>query len=104
MMAAYLETSVTALFILFTLAGMFVGSLFSLGISYMTDLLPGNLLPAGNLMIGIAFSLGSISGPFLGGLYVEFFPTLSFFYMIGIMLVFILAAIYFKREKQISVS
>ncbi len=100
-MAAYMEASVTALFILFTLAGMFVGSLFSLGISYMTDLLPGNLLPAGNLMIGIAFSLGSISGPFLGGLYVELFPGVSFFYMIGVMLILILAAIYFKRDKKV---
>ncbi|MFD2629392.1 MFS transporter [Oceanobacillus kapialis] len=98
--AAFLETSVIALFILFTLAGMFVGSLFSLGISYMTDLLPSNLLPAGNLMIGITFSLGSISGPFLGGLYVEFFPGLSFFYLIGLMLILVLAAIYFKRDKQ----
>ncbi|WP_404459477.1 MFS transporter [Oceanobacillus kapialis] len=104
MFAAFLETSVIALFILFTLAGMFVGSLFSLGISYMTDLLPSNLLPAGNLMIGITFSLGSISGPFLGGLYVEFFPGLSFFYLIGLMLILVLVAIYFKRDKQIATS
>ncbi|UJL47298.1 MFS transporter [Virgibacillus sp. NKC19-16] len=97
-LAAALESSVVALFILFTLAGMFVGSLFSLGISYMTDLLPGNLLPAGNLMVGITFSLGSISGPLLGGWYVELFPGISFFYLIVAVLVIIIVAIYFKQK------
>lgn len=99
--AASLETSVVALFILFTLAGMFVGSLFSLGISYMTDLLPAALLPAGNIMVGITFSLGSISGPLLGGLYVEIFPDVSFFYLIAAMLVIIFGAVYFRKGTMI---
>lgn len=99
-LAALFETSVTMLFISFTLAGMFVGSLYSLGISYMTDILPKSLLPAGNIMIGIAFSLGSISGPFLGGLYIQFIPNISFFYMIVTVLVVILAIIYMKRVPK----
>ncbi|APC47235.1 MFS transporter [Virgibacillus halodenitrificans] len=98
-LAALLESSVVGLFILFTLSGMFVGSLFSLGISYMTDLLPGELLPAGNLMVGVTFSLGSISGPFLGGLYVELFPDLSFFYLIMTILLLIMGAIHFKKTN-----
>lgn len=96
--AAFFETSVLALFISFTLAGMFVGSLFSLGISFMTDLLPAPLLPAGNIMVGITFSLGSISGPFLGGMYVQAFPGVSFFYLIVVMLIIILGAIYFRKD------
>ncbi|OZU87738.1 MFS transporter [Virgibacillus indicus] len=100
-LAALLETSILALFILFALAGMFVGSLFSLGISYMTDLLPGNLLPAGNLMVGITFSLGSISGPFLGGLYVQAFPEISFFYLIAAMLVIVILAISLNIGAQV---
>ena len=35
----------------------------------MTDLLPRHLLPAGNILSGIAFSLGSIMGPVLGCIY-----------------------------------
>lgn len=96
--AASFESSVIALVITFTLAGMFVGSLFSLGISFMTDLLPAALLPAGNIMVGITFSLGSISGPFLGGLYVQAFPGMSFFYLIVAMLIIILGAIYFRKD------
>lgn len=51
----------------FILAGIFVGSMYSLGISYMTDITPKSNLPAGNLMAGVMFSLGSISGPSAGG-------------------------------------
>lgn len=102
-LAALLETSILALFILFALAGMFVGSLFSLGISYMTDLLPGNLLPAGNLMVGITFSIGSISGPFLGGLYVQAFPEVSFFYLIAALLGIVIVAISLQKKDQATV-
>lgn len=98
--AASLETSVAALFISFTLAGMFVGSLYSLGISYMTDLLPSALLPAGNIMVGMTFSIGSISGPFLGGIYIQTFTGLSFFYLVAAMLVLIIMAIYLKRDTS----
>lgn len=95
----FLETSVTALFILFTLAGMFVGSLFSLGVSFMTDLLPTRLLPAGNILCGIAFSIGSISGPYLGGVVIQHFPDLSFFYVITFMLVILFGLILFKQDS-----
>ncbi|CDQ42059.1 MFS transporter [Virgibacillus salexigens] len=95
-----LEKSIPALFILFSLAGMCVGSLFSLGISYMTDLLPGNLLPAGNLMVGIMFSIGSISGPFIGGYYIDALENISFFYLITIVLVIITLAIYLQRPNR----
>lgn len=98
--AAFLEASILGLFIVFTLAGMFVGSLFSLGISYMVDLLPKALLPAGNLMIGISFSVGSISGPLLGGLFIQLFPNISFFYVIVAVLLIILGAIYMKGNNK----
>ncbi|HLR75658.1 MAG TPA: MFS transporter [Virgibacillus sp.] len=99
-LAAVFETSVIFLFVSFTLAGVFVGSLYSLGISYMTDILPKSLLPAGNIMIGVAFSIGSICGPFLGGLFIQFVPNVSFFYMIVAMLVIILVTMYMKDEQD----
>ncbi|AUJ25425.1 MFS transporter [Virgibacillus dokdonensis] len=97
---AILESSALALFILFTLAGMCVGSLFSLGISYMTDLLAGNLLPAGNLMVGIMFSVGSISGPFIGGYFIDVFERVSFFYFISFILMVITVAMLVKKNTQ----
>ncbi|WP_368773688.1 MFS transporter [Jeotgalibacillus sp. S-D1] len=78
-------TSSLWLIISFFIAGMAVGSTFSLGISYMTDLLPKALLPAGNIMCGVAFSIGSVSGPAAGGLIIEFFAQ-GFFYIISMLL------------------
>ncbi|QHE51052.1 MFS transporter [Pontibacillus sp. HMF3514] len=98
--AAYLEESVIWLFILFTLSGIFVGSIFSLGISYMTDILPKRLLPAGNIMCGIAFSIGSIIGPYTGGVFIELFPELSFFHVITTMLVLITIPIVFSEKEN----
>lgn len=91
-----LESSIAALFIFFTITGMLVGSIYSLGISYMTDLLPLALLPAGNIMIGMAFSIGSISGPVLGGIFVDLFPGTSYFYLIAAIILLIAAAILYK--------
>ena len=98
--AAWFETSVVALFILFIVSGMLVGSLFSLGIAFMTDILPHHLLPAGNILCGIAFSLGSISGPYIGGLFVQFFPDLSFFYVLAVMLFCLFGLLLFKQNQQ----
>ncbi|SET72993.1 Predicted arabinose efflux permease, MFS family [Salinibacillus kushneri] len=101
-MASIFEQSTIGLFISFILAGMCVGSIFSLGVSYMTDLLPKNLLPAGNILCGIFFSLGSIIGPFAGGLFIEYFPDLSFFHMITLSLILIWLVIFNKKTNAYS--
>lgn len=83
--------------ILFFIAGMTTGSLFSLGITYMSDLLPIHLLPAGNILAGIAFSAGSMTGPLVGGFFIETFKTGAFVYAISGML-FILFIISFVHK------
>ncbi|MEH7386914.1 MFS transporter [Bacillus sp. JJ1521] len=84
--ASFLEHSHVGLWLCITFAGMAVGSTFSLGISYMTDLMPKNLLPTGNLLCGIFFSIGSLSGPLIGGLFIQYFESISFFNVIGTIL------------------
>lgn len=87
--------------VFFALAGMCVGTMFSLGITYMTDLTPKELLPTGNLLCGIFFSLGSLSGPFLGGGYLQLVDSLSFLLLIAVMLAAIFIIIlYFGRNLQ----
>ncbi|WP_174732814.1 MFS transporter [Mesobacillus harenae] len=97
--AGFLQEFVVGLLICFFVAGMLVGSTFSLGISYMADLLPKQLLPAGNLMCGIFFSLGSISGPFIGGLAIEYLKEVSFFFVISVMLFLIFIALLLHRPS-----
>jgi MFS family permease len=98
--ASLLEHVILGLFISFLFAGMAVGSTFSLGISYMTDLVPKDLLPTGNLLCGIFFSLGSLSGPIIGGLYIQFFKGISFFYIISTMLLVLSFIIFTARKKN----
>jgi MFS family permease len=99
MMASLVEHSITGLFSSFLFAGMAVGSTFSLGISYMTDLMPRNLLPTGNLLCGIFFSIGSLSGPIIGGLFIQFFKNISFFHIVSTILLAISIIIFIFGKK-----
>ncbi|PRO65431.1 MFS transporter [Alkalicoccus urumqiensis] len=65
------ESSLPLLGMLFAASGMLLGSLFSLGIAYLADLVPPSLLPAGNMLAGVLFALGSMSGPLLTGFLIE---------------------------------
>ncbi|WLR42526.1 MFS transporter [Bacillus carboniphilus] len=97
--ASFLQSPL-ALIVCLALAGMAIGSIFSLGISFMADLVPRSLLPAGNLLSGISFSIGSIVGPFLGGMYIQFVPGGNFFHVISsiLFLLFVTTMIH-KQEK-----
>lgn len=101
--ASFLEHSIVGLILSFLIAGMVVGSTFSLGISYMSDLMPKSLMPTGNLMCGIFFSIGSLSGPIIGGLFLQFYKSISFFHIISTILfiIFIIIFIFGKRTQQI---
>ncbi|MCC3359504.1 MFS transporter [Bacillus sp. REN16] len=97
--ASFLEHSHVGLWLCITFAGMAVGSTFSLGISYMTDLMPKNLLPTGNLLCGIFFSIGSLIGPFIGGLFIQYVESISFFNVIATILfvIFIVITVFGSR-------
>ncbi|WP_338472922.1 MFS transporter [Niallia sp. XMNu-256] len=96
--AGVFRESVIGLFICFFIAGMLVGSTYSLGISYMADLLPRNLLPAGNIMCSILYSFGSIGGPFVGGLVLEYLEG-GLFYTISFILLLVFIPLLFFKQK-----
>ncbi len=98
--ASLLEETAIPLVACLFIAGMVVGSTFSLGISYMTDLIPARLLPTGNLLCGIAFSIGSLAGPYIGGTFIQFFHYISFFNIISGMLGFIFYYSFCIRTKD----
>ena len=98
--ASTVETSTIAVIVMFFIAGLFSGSIFSLGISYMSDLTPKHLLPTGNLLCGIFFSLGSLTGPFLGGLFLEFYSGFSFLLLISLFLAMLFIVSFIGKLKQ----
>ncbi|MBO2535453.1 MFS transporter [Rummeliibacillus suwonensis] len=86
----------------FCLAGMCCGSMFSLSISYMSDLTPKELLPTGNLICSIFFSTGSLTGPLLGGLYLQYVHHVSFLLLIStVLLIIFLISWIFGRSQTI---
>lgn len=97
---SFLEGSSILIMIIFLVAGMFCGSVFSLGISYMTDLTPKELLPTGNLLCSIFFSIGSLTGPFLGGAYVEYVDASFLTLVAGLIFTVFLIALIFGKEKR----
>ncbi|KGR77611.1 hypothetical protein CD29_14235 [Ureibacillus manganicus DSM 26584] len=71
------------------IAGMFVGSIYSLGIAYMIDLIPKQLIPMGTVLSGIVFSFGSILGPIIGGGLLETIPHFNVLWIFIVLLLFI---------------
>ncbi len=89
------------LLVCFVIAGMSVGSLFSLGLTYMTDLLPSSLHPAGNLVSGMLYSIGSICGPLLEGIVIQYGSSSGFFIVISGMLLFIFVSLLLPQKNKI---
>ncbi len=96
-----IENEPIFLLISFVVAGALVGSLYSLGIMYLADLLPKHLLPTGNVMTAVSFGIGSITGPLIGGTLIELFEKGSIYFSIGgILLVMFLTGFAFSPSKN----
>ncbi|MHA6260793.1 MFS transporter [Sporosarcina sp. CAU 1771] len=85
--AGFMGGNAVGLMAMFFFGGMFAGSIFSLGIAYMSDLTPKSLLPTGNLLCGIFFSIGSLTGPILGGYILEVKKDFNYLFLFPIFLV-----------------
>lgn len=102
-----LINSTPYLLIAFVLAGGFTGSLFSLGLAYMTDLLQPSQLPKANIFATIVYGIASMIAPYLCGLSMDIFNPESIFYMIAfVILIFTFVAsitsiLNFRKSKKI---
>lgn len=100
-LAGIVQDSVIGLIICFFAAGMVVGSTYSLGVSFMVDLIPKALLPTGNMLCSLLFSIGSISGPFIEGVALQYLEGVNLFYTISLMLFSVLVALFFFKKKNV---
>ncbi|MDF2947250.1 MAG: transporter [Bacillales bacterium] len=80
---SFFEDNYYLLWVSLLLVGMVIGSIFSLGLKYMSEILPYELLPTSNMLFGVFFSVGSILGPIIGGNIIENFKGISFFTVQG---------------------
>lgn len=88
--------------VLLMFAGGLVGSFFSLGLSFAADILPRNLLPAANVVSSFHYSIGSILGPGVGGLLLEYGWGSGVFGLMGLLyIMFGLMGLLFSPRQQI---
>lgn len=85
--------------LLFVLTGGVLGSLFSLGLAYLADLLPASYMPEGNIAASLHFGLGSMAGPYAGGIMIQYIGGESlFFFVSGLLAFFVFLAIAYRPE------
>ena len=98
------ESNGYVLLALFACAGMVLGSMFSLGITYMADLTPKELLPTGNIICGMAFSIGSLVGPIIGGLYLDLVDASFLWLVVGFLFIGFVLNLYYRLSRQNNLS
>lgn len=87
------------LLILFTLVGGLLGSLYSLGLAYMADLLPVESLPEGNALASVHFAFGCMIGPYAGGWMIDTVGGGGLFYLItGTLVLFVLTSLFSRPD------
>lgn len=94
------ESNGYVLLVLFGCAGMVVGSMYSLGITYMADLTPYELLPIGNVLCSIFFSVGSLAGPIVGGLYLDKVNASFLWLIVAFLFVGFVLNLYYRMSGQ----
>lgn len=89
------------LYALFIIIGGMLGSLFSMGLAFLIDILPHRYLPTANAIAAIHFSLGSIVGPYGSGLAIQYISAGSLFYMVATFLsIFLLLLITYRTPQH----
>jgi MFS family permease len=81
-------------------AGATVGSFYSLGLAYSSDLLPAALLPTIGVTTGMAYSVGSLVAPSLNGVLIESVAPGAMFVVLGVLLALFALVGFFVREKR----
>ena len=99
--AAHQPPSYTIMLIGFGVAGAALGSIYSLGISYLADCIPRNLLPTGNMLGSISYSLGSLMGPLCGGIFIQLMPGVHFSWMLVITFSLLTLGFLIGKNKRI---
>ncbi|MFT8872223.1 MAG: MFS transporter [Sporolactobacillus sp.] len=85
--------SFAVLFVTLLVSGMLIGSLYSMSMGYVSDMLETPLLPLGNILLSFFYSIGCILGPLSGGFTISRHPDGRLFFSLSFMLLLISASI-----------
>lgn len=93
LIAALIPVQLSGLLIAFLSAGLLIGSLYSLSMSYVSDMLPRSLIPLGNIQMSLSYSIGCMAGPVVSNLLIGAMRRGSLFLGIAAMLLIVAASI-----------
>lgn len=71
-----------------------------MGLTYLIDILPPKYLPTANAIAAVHFSVGSMLGPYGGGLAMQYISTGSLFYMVAAILISFLLLLIFYHLRE----
>ncbi|MCH5584818.1 MFS transporter [Shimazuella sp. AN120528] len=92
---------VNAMVFILGFMGGIIGSMLSLSLAFLSDLLPESMITKGNLLANSHFTFGSIIGPYIGGLLMQYISIVSLFYFLGISLFsFVLFSFLIQQAKK----
>ncbi|RYL88974.1 MFS transporter [Sporolactobacillus sp. THM7-4] len=80
MMAGILSQNYYGLLFALLIAGMLIGSLYSMSMSYVGDMVDRPLIPLGNILMSISYSFGSMAGPIVGNKMIDLIPKGGLFF------------------------
>ncbi|SFS41823.1 MFS transporter [Marininema halotolerans] len=90
------------LLLVFALVGGLLGSLFSLGLAFLADILPMEDLPEGNALASAHFAIGCVLGPYIGGVLIQSVGGDSLFYLIaGTLLAFVILTLRYQTPSPV---
>ncbi|MDD9150382.1 MULTISPECIES: MFS transporter [unclassified Sporolactobacillus] len=83
------SSSFYGLLLTLSAAGMLTGSLYSMSMGYVSDMLDTSLIPLGNILMSVCYSFGSMAGPIAGNTLIGLVPQGGLFYGISLALILV---------------
>ncbi|MBS7529624.1 MFS transporter [Hazenella sp. IB182353] len=100
-MIPFFITNQVMLLLCFLITGGLLGSLFSQGLAFIIDVVPSHYLPKANAVSSIHFSMGSILGPYIGGMLIQWQGGASLFYFFAVLLIgFVLTSLFYRTASN----
>lgn len=93
LISALIPVRFSGLFFTFLAAGLLTGSLYSLSMGYVSDMLPRTLIPLGNIQMSLSYSIGCMAGPVVSNLLINATRKGSLFFGIAGMLLIVSASV-----------
>lgn len=95
------EANVWLIMGLLAVAGAAVGSFYSLGLAFASDILPEGMIPIAGIIASVNFSVASIVAPNVNGFFIDYVAPGWMFYLMGsLILFFSVAGMFFKPKTK----